>query len=119
MAGKTINDSTDGKLSGLADAAAEREFESLAQQWRSERPRGVDLGGMVSTPAYQQVIRMGERAIRPILLQLRRRPEHWFYALHKITGENPVPSASEGNLKLMAEAWLHWGQERGYVSELD
>jgi len=62
---------------------------------------------------------MGERAIRPILLQLRRKPEHWFYALHEITGENPVPAEAEGRLDQMTAAWLRWGKERGYLSELD
>ena len=119
MAGKIIDNPPNRIPVDTASRDAEREFETLAERWHSERPRGADLGGMVGTLAYQDVIRMGGRAIRPILLRLRQRPEHWFYALHKITGENPVPPASEGKRKLMAEAWLQWGKERGYVSDLD
>jgi hypothetical protein len=35
-------------------------------------------------------------------------------ALHAITGANPVPPASRGNLQEMADAWLAWGLEKGY-----
>jgi len=95
------------------------EFESLAKQWRIERPRGGDLDDLVNTPAYRAVIAMGDRAVRPILQQLQTAPEHWFYALHKITGANPVSPKEEGNKKAMAAAWLKWGKERGYNGELD
>ena len=98
---------------------AEHRVNELAQRWIAERPRGVDLHESVATPAYQDIISMRERAVRPLLLRLRRKPEHWFHALHEITGENPVPQSAEGNLKLMTEAWLRWGRERGYLSELD
>jgi hypothetical protein len=102
-----------------AEPEAAREFNSLAERWRTERPRGVDVAQMADTAAYREIIAMGVRAIRPMLIQLRQRPEHWIYALYKITGENPVPPEAEGNLKEMAEAWIRWGKERGYLGELD
>ena len=45
---------------------------------------------------------------------LARRWKDWFWALHAITGANPVPAASRGNVQAMAEAWLQWGSEKGY-----
>lgn len=111
---------TDGDgVSNAQDSAAEAEFELLAARWRAERPRGADIADMSATPACRAVVAMGMRAVRPILLQLRQKPEHWFAALHEITGANPVPAHAEGKLKVMAAAWIEWGRERGYVSELD
>ena len=65
-------------------------------------------------PAYQEIIGMGERAVPLLLAELRREPDDWFWALHAITGANPVPAASRGNARTMAEAWLRWGAENGY-----
>lgn len=96
-----------------------REFNALAERWRAERPRGADVVDATDTPAYRAVIAMGHRAIGPILKSLRNKPEHWFIALHQITGENPVPVEAEGTVKKMTEAWLQWGRERGYVRDVD
>lgn len=91
-------------------------FEELAEQWILDRPRGADIAQSMMHPAYQQIIGMGESAIRPILARLQRKSEHWFWALYAITGENPVPSKDEGRIKKMAESWINWGRERGYVA---
>ncbi|MBI4603597.1 MAG: DEAD/DEAH box helicase family protein, partial [Planctomycetes bacterium] len=82
---------SDVRETGGNSAADEVEFQALAEKWRAERPRGVDLDAMLDTPAYRAVIAMGQRAIGPILAALSRRPSHWVHALHRITGENPVP----------------------------
>jgi hypothetical protein len=91
----------------------------LAAQWEKERPRGADAHESIDTPAYAAIIKMRYRAIRPLLLILRRKPDHWFYALNQITGHNPVPPQSEGRLNEMADAWINWGRERGYIRDLD
>jgi hypothetical protein len=68
-------------------------------------------------PAYQQIIGMGP-AVLPLLLdELAREPDHWFWALWAITGSDPVPSESRGKVGEMAQAWLKWGQEHGYLAE--
>jgi type I restriction enzyme M protein len=97
--------------STLADGA---EFYRLADQWVRERPTGADIHAMVMHPAYQRIIRMGERALPHLFAELRARPSHWFWALHSITGEDPVPAASQGIVMEMARAWLEWGAEHGY-----
>jgi hypothetical protein len=91
----------------------------LAEQCLRDRPYGCDIDEMTQTPSYQQIIQMGHRAIRPLLLMLRRNPNHWFPALNAITGENPVSAGSEGRMQEMADAWIRWGMERGYIRELD
>jgi hypothetical protein len=91
----------------------------LAKQWMDERPRGSEIHEMVKTPSYQAIIVLGYRAVRPLLLMLQQNPDHWFYALHEITGENPVPIESEGRLIEMASAWIKWGKEHGYLGSMD
>jgi hypothetical protein len=39
-------------------------------------------------------------------------PDHWFWALEMITGEDPVPVNAYGNTILMANAWLEWAKGR-------
>lgn len=101
------------------DPATQERVSRLAEAWLNERPRGVDVEQMTGTPAYQQIIGIGYRAVRPLLLMLLKKPDHWFCALHAITGDNPVPPESEGRLVEMAGAWIKWGKERGYIRDLD
>ena len=65
-------------------------------------------------PAYQQIIGMGEYALPLIFQALQREPDHWFWALGAITGENPVPDAHAGDLDAMTSDWLSWGDAHGY-----
>ena len=69
---------------------------------------------MAKIPAYQKIIAMGEAAIPLLLAELEREPDHWFIALHAITGVDPVPKESCGRLKDMTTAWLRWGKEHGF-----
>ena len=107
---------TSDTTSASAVDESESEFHSLAEQWRRETGMFSSIRQMVMHPSYQRIIGMGARAIVPILRDLQRRPEHWFWALTYITGENPVPRESAGNLRQMAQAWLAWGRRRGYIS---
>lgn len=97
------------------EEAAER-FAVLAKQWRIERDRGSDVAAMIDHPSYRSIIDIGELAVRPILEDLRRKPDHWFPALNAITGANPVSIEQEGRLKGMADAWIEWGRGEGYLS---
>ena len=62
---------------------------------------------------------MGEPATPWILQRLADKPDHWFVALHQITGASPVPKESRGRLKEMTAAWLDWGQRQGYELQRD
>ena len=66
-------------------------------------------------PEYQRIIGLGESAVLPMLEDLAANgPEHWFWALHAVTGENPVGPDDGGNLQAVTNAWLNWGVEAGY-----
>ena len=92
-------------------------FKQLAEDWRRDRPRGVDVADMMMHPSYQRIIGMGEDAVSLILNELNRRPDHWFWALHSITGAHPVPEDCQGNISEMASAWIEWGRRNGYCQQ--
>jgi hypothetical protein len=49
-----------------------------------------------------------------IMRELESSPDHWFWALHAITGADPVPESSRGVMRDMVKAWLDWGAQNGY-----
>ena len=59
-------------------ARAQDEFARLAAEWRTGRPRGVDVAQMTKHPAYARIIKMGPTAIPLILQELDREVDHWF-----------------------------------------
>jgi hypothetical protein len=89
-------------------------FHSLAQDWKEETSHLSNIAKRALHPAYQEIIGMGEGVIPLLLAELKREPDDWFWALRAITGANPVPPASRGNVHAMADAWLCWGREKGY-----
>jgi hypothetical protein len=98
-----------GSASGLS-----QRFQVLADQWRRETGHLSLMSDIVLNTAYQQIIGMGRPAIALILQDLSQQPDHWFWALRSITGENPVQMDDRGRLPQMAEAWLVWGRANGY-----
>lgn len=96
-------------------------FRKLSDQWRNERnPLSSKAKDSATKPSYQRIIGMGEIAIPYILAELKDElangePGDWFMALWAITGENPVPVESRGRIRQMAEAWIQWGSEAGYI----
>src|SRR3982074_3697218 len=93
-----------------------REFQKLAAQWRLDRTKNFysDIEAMAMHPAYQRIIGFGPEAVPLILAELEREPDHWFWALNAITGAQPVPPKSRGNIGKMARAWVAWGKKQGY-----
>ena len=102
------------KTDSEIDDHLKNKFNHLARQWKDETQFASTMIEMAMHPAYQQIIGMGLSAISLILKQLASEPDHWFWALKAITGEDPVTEKSRGKLKDMAEAWLNWGQSQGY-----
>ncbi len=90
-------------------------FHELADTWRRETGYMSSAQDMAMHPAYQRIMGMGQPAIALILKELEAKPDHWFWALRSLTGENPVLAEHIGNVKLMAQDWLSWGYKHGYV----
>jgi hypothetical protein len=98
----------------VSNADLEATFLQLSQQWRHETGMLSVVSKMVIHPAYQRIIGMGQPVIPLIFRELEREPDHWFWALQSITGENPVSVDRQGNITQMAAAWLEWGTAHGY-----
>lgn len=105
LVGKTVSSRSD---------IAQMRFENLATRWRSETSFCASALEMATNQYYQNIIGMGEMAVPFILRELAKQPEHWFWALKAITGEDPVPEEDRGDIPRMTEAWLLWGVRNGY-----
>ena len=91
---------------------AEQRFRRLVRLWKDATQFTSSMTEMATHPAYQQIIGMGKEALPLIADELRREPDHWFWALHAITGEDPVAPSGRGKLREMTDAWLKWAQHR-------
>ena len=92
----------------------EKKFRRLQDEWLADIQYSSSGTEIVSHPAYQSIIGMDSAALPLIIRELREQLGHWFWALFKITGENPVPSEDLGNLEKMREAWLQWADEQSF-----
>ena len=89
-------------------------FYELKQEWEEDTFELSSITDISMHPAYQQIIGMGPVAIPFIISELITKPNHWFWALKSITGEDPVPANKRGKMRDMALAWIHWWIERKY-----
>jgi hypothetical protein len=93
----------------------EQEFHRLADEWKSGRGPTSSAVKMAAHPAYQRIIAIGkadpDKVVPLLLAELARSPDHWFMALHAITGADPVPVTSRGRLTEMAAAWIRWWEK--------
>lgn len=99
-----------------ASANVAARFAELSDQWEAEAGLLARLDDAVRLWPYQQVIGIGPAVVPFILESLKAEPDHWFWALSAITGENPIPDEDRGNLGAMSDAWLEWGRDKGLVS---
>jgi hypothetical protein len=58
---------------------------------------------------------MGPDVIPLLLRELADRGGHWFTALEKITGHDPVKPEDSGNVPSMVSAWIKWGKREGHI----
>jgi len=96
--------------------AKKAKFHQLAALWQKETWFLSSIEKVSTHPAYQQIIGMGQDALPFIFQELAQRPAHWFWALSAITGEDPIPETDSGYVEKMAQAWLSWGKQHGYLS---
>jgi len=102
------------ELNGMAQAAQEKKFIRLRDDWKAQRRHEPSTMKLVMLPAYQKIIGMGPAVIPLLLRELETNLDNWFWALMAITEEDPVPESIRGDGEAMAQAWLKWGKERGY-----
>ena len=105
----TAGSSSAGNGAGLA-----RAFHELAERWRADTEALSSVQQTVTNHAYQRIIGLGPAVVPLLLEELRREPDHWFWALSAITGENPVRPGS--TFDEAVAAWLEWGRARGLIA---
>lgn len=91
-------------------------FQRLAAEWKAQSRHMSNTAQMALLRPYQRIIGMGLPAVPLILEELQREPDQWFWALEAITEENPVSPDTAGKVRLMAQAWLDWGKQRGLLA---
>ncbi len=92
-----------------------RDFEQLAAAWENDTQYVSSSTQIVLHPAYQRIIGMGPSALPLIFARFQRQPQHWFWALRSISGEDPVAPENIGNVRGMTADWFAWGRERGLI----
>lgn len=90
-------------------------FPDLSRQWKASPQIKASAVRMAGHPSYREITAMGLEAVPFILSELQKNSDHWFAALHEITGANPVPADKAGIVPEMRKAWLEWGEKHGFT----
>lgn len=106
---------TDTSWADFEDYYARQTFAKLADEWLAQKGPISSISKKVMLRPYQRIIGLGSPVVPLLLKELQQKPDHWFWALESITGENPVSETDQGNIEQMSEAWVRWGRERGYL----
>jgi hypothetical protein len=109
-----MSDKATETVPGTSATEREQRFHDLVKLWKQERGPYSSSAQLAQHPAYQQIIDLGPEVIPLLLRELERQPDHWFRALHALTGADPVPVENRGKVREMAAAWVQWGREQGY-----
>jgi hypothetical protein len=91
----------------------EKYFSFLVSKWKTDMIFQSSISQMVEHPAYKEIIDLGREVVPLLLKELKARPDHWFVALKRITGEDPIKPDQRGHFDQMAQAWLKWGEDNG------
>ena len=90
-------------------------FRELKEDWKSKTRHLSNTAQISLVFPYQMIIGMGPQVIPLILSELEKDPDHWFWALEAITGENPVTKKEAGDMEASAQAWILWGKQNGLL----
>lgn len=99
----------------VTKAALQARFDALLERWLRETAHTSSFHETVGHPAYLEIIALGAAVVPLILRDLEREPKAWGPALQTITGATPVPREHAGRVRKIAEDWLHWAKDNGYV----
>ncbi len=102
-------------LLSRSPAELEQLFEALKANWHEDTDQLSSVAQKAMHPAYQRIIGLGPVVLPLILHDMEREPDHWFWALRAITGEDPVKREDAGNIQRMTETWLVFGREQGFI----
>jgi hypothetical protein len=95
-------------------AELQKEFDRNARQWEKETRYLSSVPDIVMHPSYQRILGMGRQALPLIFHELATKPNHWFWALNAIAGQDAA--RGETTFEGAVDAWLRWGKEYGYIT---
>ncbi|MBG6060994.1 hypothetical protein IWX83_000768 [Flavobacterium sp. CG_9.1] len=101
----------------ISDRIENQEFKHFLQlkdKWKSETLYYSSSSQIFNNSAYREIIALGSKTIPWIIRELKKTNDHWFYALKKISGENPVNPDHYGIITKMKEDWIEWAQKNNY-----
>lgn len=99
----------------------ETKFKKLTEDWIQETRFLSSAYQRFANAHCQEILSFGEDVIPLILQELvdhRGKPHDWFLVLYTLTCENPVPEEYRGKFPEMAESWIQWGRDNGYLDEV-
>ncbi|MCI0486844.1 MAG: hypothetical protein L0229_09615 [Blastocatellia bacterium] len=111
----STSNAEEGQRAEEEKSSLEREFRALADRWLTETQFISDPSEKFLHPAYLGIIGMGRPAIPFLLSEVQSLSGNWFLALRSITKQDPVQPEDAGSMQGMAEAWLRWGRQQGYI----
>lgn len=95
-----------------------KRFTDLAREWHEATMEITAPDVTLAHPACRAIVALGARVIPLILAKLEVDPHFpWMFVLHEMTGAQPVPPESAGNLSAARDAWLSWGRANGYAPQ--
>ncbi len=102
-------------LSQPVSAETEQSFRLHAERWYMDTLRLSSYYEKILHPEYQKILTLGTEAVPLILRELEDMPNDWFWALQILTEADPVQEHQTGDMQAMADAWLQWGHDEGYI----
>ncbi len=111
-----ISTQNDSAQLGNPTMTIEQRFTTLAKRWEQETAALSSITQIAMNPAYQEIIGLGSEVVPLMLHALEERPQHWFWALRAITGEDPIKPEQRGRVGEMAAAWIEWGRAHGVIA---
>ncbi|MEK6289079.1 MAG: hypothetical protein AABO57_25445 [Acidobacteriota bacterium] len=101
-----------------SSAELEQTFTKLAEQWRNETAHLSLAGEKANSFAYHQIMAMGPRVLPLIFRELEATTSDWFWALRAIARDKApvIKPEDRGRVRRIAEIWMDWGKQNGYVS---
>ena len=87
-------------------------FSELRDEWQRDCRTSATSRRIALHPAYQRIIGLGLEALPLIFAEMRQQPDHWFWALTAIVGEDIAAGAED--IETATTAWLNWAKSHGY-----
>jgi hypothetical protein len=88
----------------------------LLAQWDEETALISSTTQIEAHPAYRAIIGLGKPALPALFREMERtRNGHLDGAVGAITGVQPVPPELAGRMRSIADVWVKWAKDNGYL----